>query len=282
MKKSATLIITAIISIILIMAVLVIESKSKTPMDRYMETSQPTGSSRSIIESSYTPKEIISNGNNLKYEFLSYELIDDKDIAKQTKYRAEYFIDGKVPPADFIVEYIDHDAMARDYPKYDEFRKSDSENKKGMTYEEADDFVREHEAEYRSYKHVKTKYLFVRCRITYTGNGRNEEWLSNFNVFAMRGNKVVGMSSPNCYFDHSQHTTGEERENEFFIYKFDNVGDSIECVLGCRLREDRIKLSEGTIYYIGFQPSVSYSDEDQFNPAVDRKCVALADIPKES
>ena len=75
MKKSATLIITAIISIFLIMAVLVIESKSKTPMDRYMETSQPTGSSRSIIESSYTPKEIISNGNNLKYEFLSYELM---------------------------------------------------------------------------------------------------------------------------------------------------------------------------------------------------------------
>lgn len=276
MKRIVKVIAITFLFAAVITVVFFIENSRMSPMERFLESSQTT-----MKADNYIPVKITNNGKNLQYEFLSYELVDDKDIEKQTKYNAEYFLDGKVPPADYIVEYIDHDAMARDYPKYDEFRKSDSENKKGMTYEEADDFVREHEAEYRSYKHVKTKYLFVRCRITYIGNGRNEEWLSNFKVFAMRDNTMIGMSYPNCYFDHPQHKIGEDRQENFFIYRFERIGDSLECVLGCRLRGDRFDLSEGNKYYLGFQPIVEYSDYDQFNPAIDSRCVALDDLPKE-
>ena len=249
-------------------------------MERFLETSQIT-----MQAENYVPVKILMDNKNIQYEFLSYDLIDDKEIETQTKYKAEYFIDGKVPPADYIVEYIDHDAMARDYPKYDEFRKSDSENKKGMTYEEADDFVREHEAEYRSYKHVKTKYLFIRCRITYTGAVRDTEWLAQPHVFAMHGKtKVITVSggSSYCYFDHPQPALWEDGGREdFFWYRFEKEGDSLECVLGIRLRGDRVDFSEGNTYYIGFESSTSYSDNDQFNPAIDNRCVALDDLPKE-
>ena len=222
--KKITLIITAILLTILLTAVIAIENKSQSPLNRYLETT------RESDKSDYIPKEIINNLNNIRYEILSYELIDDKNIEKQTKYKAEYFIEGKVPPSDYIVKWTDFDAMARDYPKFDESRKSNGE--KGMNWDEQESFIREHEAEYTKDKHLKTKYLFFRCRITYIGGERKEEWLDNISVFAMRGNSIVGEGNFFCYFDHSQHIDGEERKNEYFVYRFDKVGDSIECILG--------------------------------------------------
>ena len=98
----------------------------------------------------------------------------------------------------------------------------------------------------------------------------------------MRGNKLLDDVEINCYFDHSQHTDEEHRTHDFFLYKFDRVGDSIECVLGCRLTGEYYDLSEDNTYYIGFRPGVSYSDNDQFNPAIDSRCVAIADMPEEA
>ena len=275
MKRKAVSIIIVLTALAAIVLVINIESKSKTPMDRYMETSQTTKNT-----DKYTPVKITNDDGNLQFEFLSYDLIDDKDIEKQTKYKSEYFIDGKVPPSDYVVRDIDYDALRRDYPKYDEFYSSDG--KKGMTYEEAGELEREHRSEYMIDKHIKTKYMFIRCRITYLGNGRNEEWLNLFDIFAIRGSAIIGMSNMNCYFDHSQHTEEGVSENDFFRYKFEKVGDSLECVMGCRIRGDYVDLSEENTYYVGFQPGTRYSDYDQFNPAIDKRCVALIDIPKEA
>ena len=119
----------------------------------------------------YVPAKILNNEGNLQYEFLSYEF-DDQDIEKQTIYKAEHFIEGKVPPSDYVVKWTDYDAMARDYPKFDEWRKSDC--LKGMTEGKYEEFMRIHEPEYTIDKHVKTKYLFVKCRITYIGGGRKK------------------------------------------------------------------------------------------------------------
>jgi len=97
----------------------------------------------------------------------------------------------------------------------------------------------------------------------------------------MNGNKMVGSANPTCYFDHPQNTEGEERRKHYFVYKFEKVGDSIECIIGGRLRDDNDRFSEATGYYVGFLPSVG-SDFDQFNPALDVRCVALKDMPKEA
>ena len=275
MKKKLSVIVAALALVGLIAAVIAIERKSKTPMDRYLETTQTTKQ-----QVKYTPAKIIDDDGGLQYEFLSYDLIDDKDIEKQTKYKAEYFDDGKLPPSDYVVKKVDHAAMRRDFPKYDEYVSSNCT--KGMTYEEAEAFEREHEAEYSSEVHVKTKYFFIRCRITYIGGGiteGNEKCIGAFDFLIMNGDKIVGKSYPNCYYDHSQKTEGERKR--FNYYRFEKVGDSIECILGGRLRDDEDHFSEATGFYVGFQPSVTYSDEDQFNPAIDVRCVALKDMPKE-
>ena len=275
MKKKLPVIVVTLALVGLVAAVIAIERKSKTPIDRYMETTQTT---KQTVK--YIPAKIISNDEELQYEFLSYDLIDDKDIEKQTKYKAEYFDDGKLPPSDYVVKKVDHAAMRRDFPKYDEYVSSNCT--KGMTYEEYEAFMREHEDEYSTEVHVKTKYYFIRCRITYIGGGineSNEKCVSAFDFLIMNGDKMIGASNPGCYFDHSQNTEGERKR--FNYYRFEKVGDSIECIIGGRLRDDYDRFSEATGYYVGFRPGVTYSDEDQFNPAIDVRCVALKDMPKE-
>ena len=278
MKKKAILIVIALIAIVAVVFVINIEKNRKTPMERFLETSQTTEKAKN-----YVPAKILMDNKNIQYEFLSYDLIDDKDIEKQTKYKAEYFVEGRVPPSDYVVKWTDFDAMARDYPKFDEYRESFGE--RGMTEAEKEEFMREHEAEYTIDKHVKTKYLFVRCRITYTGAGRNTHWMAQPHVFAMCGNtKAITVSAGGsyCYFDHPQPALWEDgnREN-FFWYKFEKEGESLECILGIRLRGDRgVDLSKDNSYYIGFEP-VGSDDEDNFNPAIDARCVALKDMPRE-
>ena len=256
---------------------MIVEKKSMTPMERYLETVQTTKQ-----PVTYIPAKIIDTDGGLQYEFLSYELIDDKDIEKQTKYKAEYFLDGKVPSSDYVVKWTDFDAMARDYPKFDEWRKSDCS--KGMTEGEYEEFMRIHEPEYTVDKHIKTKYLFVRCRITCTGAGRDTAWLAQPHVFAMQGDSRALMLSAGasyCYFDHPQKALWEDGNREdFFWYKFEKEGESLECILGIRLRGDRgVDLSKDNSYYIGFEP-VGSDDEDNFNPAIDAQCVSLNDMPE--
>lgn len=277
MKRKAVPIIIVLTALAAIVLVINIEKNRKTPMERFLETSQTTKQ-----PVTYIPSKIIDNDGALQYEFLSYELIDDKDIEKQTKYKAEYFLDGKVPSSDYVVKKVDFDAMARDYPKFDEYRKSFCDDSV-MTEDEYEEFMREHEAEYSSEVHVKAKYFFIRCRITYIGGGiieGNEKCLTAFNFLIMNGDKIVGKSYPNCYFDLSRNPKGKEQKTDSIYYKFEKVGDSIECVFGGRLREDYDRFSEATGYYVGFLPMMA-SDVDQFNPAIDVRCVALKDMPKE-
>lgn len=276
MKKKAVLIFVVLFVIASVAAVIAIEKNSKTPMERFLETSQTTKQ-----PDNYIPAKIIDYDGGLQYEFLSYELIDDKDIEKQKKYKAEYFIDGKVPPSDYVVKKVDHAAMRRDFPKYDEYVSSNCE--RGMTYEEYEEFMREHEDEYSTEVHVKTKYYFIRCRITYVGgdiNDTNEKCLTAFDFLIMSGDKIVGNYQPHCYFDFSKNTEGKEQKGDAVYYKFGKIGDSIECVLGGRLIDENDCFSKATGYYVGFLPW-SYEEAEKCNPAIDSKFVALKDMPKE-
>ena len=276
MKKKAVLIFVVLFVIASVAAVIAIEKNSKTPMERFLETSQTTKQ-----PDNYIPAKIIDYDGGLQYEFLSYELIDDKDIEKQTKYKAEYFIDGKVPPSDYVVKKVDYAAMRRDFPKYDEYVSSNCT--KGMTYEEAEAFEREHEDEYSTEVHVKTKYYFIRCRITYVGgdiNDTNEKCLTAFDFLIMSGDKRVGECYQKCYFDFSKNIEGKEQKGDAVYYKFGKIGDSIECVLGGRLIDENDCFSKATGYYVGFLPW-SYDEAENCNPAIDSKFVALKDMPKE-
>jgi len=94
MKRKLSISVAILALIVLTAVVVLIEKKSKTPMERYLETTQTTEQ-----QVKYTSAKIIDNDGGLQYEFLSYDLIDDKDIETQTKYKAEYFDDGKLPPS---------------------------------------------------------------------------------------------------------------------------------------------------------------------------------------
>lgn len=284
MKKKTLFAAVTLTAVAAFVGVITIEKNSRTPVQRYIastiqENLEATEKSDKNI---YIPKKINSSSNNLQYEFLSYEIIDDKDIEKQTKYKAEYFKDGKVPSSDYVVKDTDFDAMARDYPKFDEYRESFGE--RGMTEAEYTEFMRIHEPEYTTDKHIKAKYLFIKCRITYIGNGRKKEWLDQLSVFTMKGNQTITQLAQFIYFDHPQPEIWDSsREGEYFWQKFGKVGDSIECVLGCRLSEyyDGLVLKENDTYYIGFEPGVYYDDEI-INPSINENFVSTDSLPCES
>ena len=215
--------------------------------------------------------------HTLKYEFLSYDLIDDTEIGKQTKYKAECFVDGRIPDAELIKEYVDYDAMARDYPKYAEFRKSDYDDPKGMTDEEAERFEQEHKAEYTKTKKLRAKYLFVKCRITFLGGSKEQDLNDNY-VFALRGYEQMGARF-DCYFDHTQNSY---EEPYFFRYRFNKVGDSVECVLGRRFTNEHTELQDDVAYYIGLPPS-AFDSSIGFNykKMYGELYFAISDLPKE-
>ena len=231
------------------------------------------------VPSKEPERVIYENNQALKIEVSSYDLIDDTDISKQTKYDAKYFVEGKVPDSDYVYNYTDYKAMMRDYPKYAEYIESNCE--KGMTEEEAEKFEREHKDKYAASKHLRTKYLFIRCKITYQGGAPKEQDLGSVRMFAMNGDKIAGFGFFDCYFDHSQHIDSADKTVDFFDYRFEKRGDSIECILGCRLREDQIDLSKDAKYYIGTDPSEYYPENATSYPKLySGMQVALADLPK--
>ena len=226
-----------------------------------------------------TSRVLYNVDHTLKYEFLSYDLIDDTEIGKQTKYKAEYFVDGRIPDAELIKEYVDYDAMARDYPKYAEFRNSEYDDPKGMTCEEAERFVREHEAEYTKTKKLRAKYLFVKCRITYLGGGPKEQFLNESWIFTMRGGDRYGGALFDCYFEHAQNSS--ERPY-FFSYRFNKVGDSVECVMGSRITNEYTELQDDAAYYIGLPPGAFESSTGfNYKNMYGGLYFALGDLPKE-
>lgn len=231
-----------------------------------------TGTAKSI-------KVLYNVDHTLKYEFLSYELIDGTEIGKQTKYKSEFFRDGRIPDAELVTKYTDYKAMARDYPEYAEYINSDYDDPKGMTNEEAEKFEREHEAEYTKTKKLRAKYLFVRCRITYLGGGPREQEVTDLDVFSIRGAEQIGSDIFDCYFDHTQNSTEKEC---FFKYRFNKVGDSVECVMGSRLTNDYTELQDDAAYYIGLPPS-AFDSSIGFNykNMYGELYFAISDLPKE-
>lgn len=279
MKHKILVLICVITALVMIFCILSIENNRKSPMARYLETTKEESLN---TDNKYLSNRVIYNDTRtLQYEFLSYDLIDDKDIAKQTDYKAKFFIEGQIPDADYSIEYTDYETMRKEHPKIDEYIKSNGE--KGMTEAEYREFIDKHISEYTTRKHLKAKYLFLKCKITYLGinpgfKDNMDEYLNVYSVFAIRDGKLVGDGNDFCYFDHPQNTEGSDREY-FFDYEFNKAGDTLDCVIGIRLTEDRIDFSEGTSYYVGFDTS---SDNAQFNPAIDDRCVALESLPKVS
>ena len=231
------------------------EKNKKTPYERFAETSETTE------RKEFEPRVVYNEKHTIKYEILSYELIDGKDIAKQTKYpgnyfldvagmfAGEYFLENHLPNPDYLMKDIDYAAMKRDYPLYAEYCNSYGE--KGMTEAEAEEFMEKHEKEYATIYHPKTKYLFLHCRFTNVSNTEVEELLYYFDIYATRNNKFVGADYGFCYFD------GPVYPDVYpGWHKFERGEEPLECVIGFMLVDYRgfLDLSEPNTYYYGKMP----------------------------
>lgn len=234
-----------------------------------------TGTAKSI-------KVLYNVDHTLKYEFLSYDLIDGTEIGKQTKYKSEFFRDGRFPDAELVTEYTDYKAMARDYPEYAEYINSDYDDPKGMTHEEAEKFEQEHRAEYTKTKKLKANFLFVKCRITYLGGGPKVCRLNDFYVFAMRDNEENSREFINCYIELPQNKNSAVSPYDF-KYRFNKVGDSVECVIGSRITNENEDMVDDTACYIGLPPSAFESSTGfNYKNMYGGLYFALGDLPKEN
>ena len=95
----------------------------------------------------------------------------------------------------------------------------------------------------------------------------------------LRGDEQMGCALFNCYFEHTQNSS--ERPY-FFSYRFNKVGDSVECVMGSRITNEYTELQDDAAYYIGlppgeFESSIGFNYKNMYGELY----FALGDLPKE-
>lgn len=231
-----------------IFAVNILEGNKVEPKERKAQKEQKEESVEKKEEKSRNV--ILTKSRSLEYEFLSYEMVEDTEIEKQNTYKAEYFYQGKVPDADYQEEVIDYERAEKECPELRDIWDKDNSDK--YTDDEIVEIYNKYIGEYTSMQHIKTKYLFLKCRITNLRDKSVEEALYlQHGIVSGDGKKFI-YSDRNVYFDKSQHTeeTEGEREHHFFFYNF-KPGETLECTLGVEIRQ---KYDGDEEYYIGFEP----------------------------
>lgn len=205
--------------------------------------------SRAITEKNEENNHILYR-NNVSIEILSCKMIEDIDIEDQDLYKAEWFKMGELPDAEYVEEYIDYEAIKEVCPELRDLWENENdkntveENKK--IYERNLDVIEL----YTTMKHPKTKYFFVNCKITNLLGETNEVSLA-LDTFIKPDNSTSLAMHSDCavYFDKAIHTTGEEREKDFFWYTFEE-NETLECVVGYEIKEE---WDENEKYYLGVQ-----------------------------
>ena len=303
MKRKIVPITVTVLLIALIVSVIVIEKNNMAPTERFEESSQSTDNNEQdssnmsensdvsdISEATDTQtKAIINNTHTAQYEFLSYDIVEDTDIADQTKYKGEYFddspaynaglvvdyyLDGHIPNPNYLKKYIDFEAMERDIPELYEYHSSNGT--KGMTDSEYQKLMDNPPEKYITFRHPKTKYLFLHCRVTNVSDDELYEPIHELIVIGRRGDDYVGGSSWLNYYDYPRYE-GKGLAQQW--YHFEKAGDVLECVIGWEITEDEIDFSEDTKYYVGFLPVGS--DSDEINPAMVPSFVEVNSLPRE-
>ncbi len=234
-----------------VLAVHAIESKKKMPEERRQQKAQeeqkkPADFAGKIEEEKRNV--ILSESRSLEFEFLSYEIVEDTEIEKQAAYKAEYFYDGELPDADYQEEVIDYERAEKECPELRDIWAEDADDR--YTYEEIADIYNKHIGEYTSMQHLKTRYLFVKCRIRNLRDKSIEESVSMDYGTVSGDGKDYAYHDGGIYFDKPMHVEGEDRSHSFFYYTFE-PGETLECTFGMEIKQE---FGEDEEYYIGFKP----------------------------
>lgn len=206
---------------------------------------------------------------NLEYEFLSYEIIEDTDIATQTEYDAAHFYSGELPDPNELEEYRDTEAIKAECPEL----RDAWENNDAYTDEEvAEIFYNNIDIinKYTNMIHFKTRYVFIKCRITNTSDKEMAVYMSQICFILSSPDKEKSLAHDNdmCYFDASSHTQGDDRVHNFFAYTF-QPGETLDCTIGFPVKEE----IENQEYYFGI-------DNQGDNPVKGNCVIKLYDLEK--
>lgn len=196
--------------------------------------------------------EVITNTvlymDNLSIEVLSCEMIEDVDIENQTTYTADCFSTGEIPDSEYMEEYRDTEKIKEVCPEL----KDMWENNENYSFEEIDEIYKRNLdviEQYTYMRHPKTRYYFVKCRITNLLEKKNETSLSLDTFISSNESEYLEIHEYAVYFDKSMFTTPDERQHKFFWYEFE-AGEVLECILGFEIKE---QWNETEQYYLGVQ-----------------------------
>lgn len=183
---------------------------------------------------------------DVEYEFLSYEVIEDTDIATQTKYAAANFFSGELPDPNELEEYRDMEAIKAECPEL----KEAWENDDAYTNEEVAEIFHNNIDiinKYTNMVHLKTRYFFINCQITNTSDEEKDVYMNEIRFILSSPDQEQSLAHDNiCYFDASSHTQGDDRIHEFFVYTL-QPGETLNCTIGFPAKEE----IEDQEYYFG-------------------------------
>lgn len=251
--KLLTVMLLCFIVIVSVFSIWLIEKNKKPPAERNQQKDiEITKSSEAVSQTvtSEEPKENVIKTTSLKYELLSYEIIADTDIEKQISYQAEYFRNGELPDSDYTEEIIDYEAVEKECPEL----KAMWEESESYTVQEVKDIYQANIdviQKYTSFKHPKTQYLFVKCKISNRSGRKMDTDLTLYSFVVSADGKNSAYSDNQCYFDKAVNVVGDMRDSRFFWYTFDE-DETIECTLGFAIKEE---FGANEQFYVGLVPA---------------------------
>lgn len=221
-----------------------------------------------------TAGDNIFNSDGVKVECLSVDVVEDTDIVKQTKYSAEYFKTGELPDPDFIEKITDMEAVFEQAPDYEKLYNSPVENEDDMNklremQEKNKDLLEEN----TKYIHPKTRYYFVKCRITNENEEAVDKVLSFYTQFVLSNKSQMWNIDNQVYFDKSIHMVGDDRADWFFLRTLEPA-EVLECTLGFEVSDS---YNGSVTLYIGEPPLT----DELFDPDSYPDLVKLDNIPRE-
>lgn len=210
--------------------------------------------------------------NDTKMEFISCDVIEDKDIETQTKYPADNFYDEVLPDGDDIQTVTDWKTIYKEAPELKEAHDQPTETDEDLDRwlamkEKYSDLI----ASYTSDRHINTRYYFVKCRLTNETDEKIEDILMPDIVQVSSEDGTITQNDSFIYFDSSVNTNGNAREHSFMEYSL-NAGESMECTLGFSVRYDD---DPDVNIYIGESPVT----DESYDPGTIPNLVRVNDIP---
>lgn len=280
MKYIIMFFLIVLLGLLTCMLVILNEENQESPVERYVNeqnsenAENPDSDTFDVSVADEIPQEEENNKftyQKIEYEFLSYEIIEDTDIATQTKYDAGHFFSGELPDPNELEEYRDIEAIKAESPELKDLW----ENNDKYTNEESAEIYNNNidiVNKYTGMVHIKTHYVFINCQLTNTSDKERNVYLNEMHfVLSTPDMEQFITHDSMCYFDAATHTQGDDRVHKFFCYTL-QPGETLNCTLGFKVKEE----IDNQEYYFGFTDWQMV--EKGMNPAQGKYIIKLSDL----